>query len=140
MSAFADLRAGDAVFTASFTVERADLVAYAEASGDHNPIHLDDAAAEAAGLPGVIAHGMYTMGLVSRAILEWVADSGLDATLGEFSSRFAKPVVVPAEGGAVIEIEAKVRKVGTGSVELALTVLSAGEKVLAPARATLLAT
>ncbi|HLU28694.1 MAG TPA: MaoC/PaaZ C-terminal domain-containing protein [Glycomyces sp.] len=139
MSAFTELRAGDAVFTASFAVERADLVAYAEASGDHNPIHLDEAAARAAGLPDVIAHGMYTMGLVSRAVLEWAAEAGLDAEFGEFSSRFAKPVVVPAEGGAVVEIEAKVRKAGADSVELAITVLSAGEKVLAPARVTLVA-
>lgn len=134
-----DLAVGETVFTATFTVERADLVAYADASGDHNPIHLDEAAAKAAGLPDVIAHGMYTMGLVSRAVLEWIAEAGIDATLTEFSSRFAKPVVVPAEGGAAVVVESKVRKAGGGSVELAITVTSAGEKVLAPARATLVA-
>ncbi|HEU5130203.1 MAG TPA: MaoC/PaaZ C-terminal domain-containing protein [Glycomyces sp.] len=139
MSAFAGLAAGDAVFTASFPVARADLAAYAEASGDRNPIHLDEAAAEAAGLPDVIAHGMYTMGLVSRAVLEWAAEAGLDASLSEFSSRFAKPVVVPAAGGAVVDIEAKVRKVDADALELAITVVSGGEKVLAPARATLTA-
>lgn len=137
MSAFTDLAAGDPVFTAAFTVERADLTAYAEASGDHNPIHLDEAAARAAGLPDVIAHGMYTMGLVSRAVLEWAAEAGIDASLSEFSARFAKPVVVPAEAGAVVEVEAKVRKAGEDSLELAMTALSGGEKVVAPARATL---
>jgi acyl dehydratase len=134
-----DLAVGETVFTATFAVERANLVAYADASGDHNPIHLDEAAAKAAGLPDVIAHGMYTMGLVSRAVLEWIADAGIDATLTEFSSRFAKPVVVPAEGGAEVVVESKVRKADGGSVELAITVTSAGEKVLAPARATLVA-
>ncbi|MGH8881642.1 MAG: MaoC/PaaZ C-terminal domain-containing protein, partial [Stackebrandtia sp.] len=55
--------AGEELFAVEFRVTRDDLAAYAQASGDHNPIHLDDAAAQAAGLPGVIAHGMYTMGL-----------------------------------------------------------------------------
>jgi acyl dehydratase len=130
------LEVGAVVFTASYPVERADLQRYADASGDHNPIHLDEAAAEAAGLPNVIAHGMYTMGLVSRAILEWVADAGIDARLTEFTARFAKPVVVP-EGGTAVEVEGKVRKSADGSVELAITATSAGERVLAPARATL---
>jgi acyl dehydratase len=134
-----ELAVGETVFTAAFPVTRADLVAYADASGDQNPIHQDEAAAKAAGLPDVIAHGMYTMGLVSRAVLEWVASAGIDARLSEFSARFAKPVIVPAEGGAVIEVEGKVRKLDDVSVELAMTVSSAGEKVLAPARATLVA-
>ncbi|SDD99701.1 MaoC/PaaZ C-terminal domain-containing protein [Glycomyces harbinensis] len=134
-----ELEAGAAVFSASFTVERSDLAAYAEASGDRNPIHLDEAAAKAAGLPDVIAHGMYTMGLVSRAVLEWAAEAAPEARLTEFSARFAKPVVVPADGGAQVEVEAKVRKAEGDSVELAITVTSGGERVLAPSRATLTA-
>lgn len=134
-----DLAVGETVFTASYPVARADLVAYADASGDRNPIHQDEAAAKAAGLPDVIAHGMYTMGLVSRAVLEWAADSGIDARLTDFSARFAKPVVVPAAGGTTVDVEAKVRNLDEHSVELAMTVTSAGEKVLAPARATLAA-
>jgi acyl dehydratase len=131
----ADLAPGDHVFTVEYPVARADLVAYAEASGDRNPIHQDEAAAKAAGLPDVIAHGMYTMGLVSRAVLEWAAASGADVRLTDFSARFAKPVVVPRAGTSVA-IEAKVRKAEPGSVELAITVTSGGERVLAPARAT----
>ncbi|MCH7230634.1 MaoC family dehydratase N-terminal domain-containing protein [Glycomyces sp. L485] len=134
---FADLAPGDAVFTAAFPVSREHLAAYADASGDHNPIHLDEAAAKAAGLPDVIAHGMFTMGLVSRAVLEWIDGAGIDARLTEFSARFAKPVVVPAETGAIVEVEAKVRKADDDSVELALTAYSGGEKVLVPSRATL---
>ncbi|SDL38533.1 Acyl dehydratase [Glycomyces sambucus] len=130
------LEVGAVVFTASYPVERADLQRYADASGDRNPIHLDEAAAKAAGLPDVIAHGMYTMGLVSRAVLEWVADAGIDARLADFTARFAKPVVVP-EGGTAVEVEGRVRKSEDGSVELAITATSAGERVLAPARATL---
>jgi acyl dehydratase len=133
-----ELQAGDVVFTASYPVTRADLVAYADASGDQNPIHQDEAAAKAAGLPDVIAHGMYTMGLVSRAVLEWMADANLDARMTDFSARFAKPVVVPVSGTSV-EVEGKVRKIEGDSVELAITVTSGGEKVLAPARATLVA-
>ncbi|MEU6858432.1 MaoC/PaaZ C-terminal domain-containing protein [Glycomyces sp. NPDC046736] len=132
----ADLSAGEPVFSVSYPVSRADLVAYAEASGDHNPIHQDEAAAKAAGLPDVIAHGMYTMGLVSRAVLEWATTADPDASLTDFSARFAKPVVVPPTGTEVA-IEAKVRGVEAGSVELAITVTSGGERVLAPARATL---
>jgi acyl dehydratase len=132
------LEVGQVVFTTSFPVERADLQRYADASGDDNPIHLDEAAAKAAGLPDVIAHGMYTMGLVSRAILEWLAAAGVDARITEFSTRFAKPVVVPA-GGTAVEVEGKVRKAEGDTVEIAITATSAGEKVLAPARATITA-
>ncbi|RRR99817.1 MaoC/PaaZ C-terminal domain-containing protein [Glycomyces terrestris] len=131
-----ELEAGAVVFSTSYPVARADLQRYADASGDHNPIHLDEAAAKAAGLPDVIAHGMYTMGLVSRAILEWLAAAGVDARMTEFSARFAKPVVVPA-GGTAVEIEGKVRRVEGDTVEIAVTATSAGERVLAPARATL---
>ncbi|WP_100447976.1 MaoC/PaaZ C-terminal domain-containing protein [Glycomyces xiaoerkulensis] len=137
MTDFTDLTAGEAVFETAFPVTRDDLAAYAEASGDRNPIHLDEAAAEAAGLPGVIAHGMYTMGLASRAVLEWVEQAGLEAALTDFSARFAKPVVVPAGSGTTVEIEAKVRKADSEAVQLAITARSGGEKVLAPARATL---
>lgn len=134
-----DLAVGETAFTTAFPVTRADLVAYADASGDQNPIHQDEAAAKAAGLPDVIAHGMYTMGLVSRAVLEWTVAAGIDAALTDFSARFAKPVVVPADGGTTVEVEAKVRKLDERSVELAMTVTSDGQKVLAPARAILAA-
>ena len=61
---------GDTLEPKSFTVTRADLVAYADASGDHNPIHQDEEVARSVGLPGVIAHGMYTLALVGRAVAE----------------------------------------------------------------------
>ena len=128
------LAVGDEVLDAVFTVTRADLVAYAAASGDQNTILQDDAAALAAGLPGVNAHGMYTMGLAARAVTEW---AGRDDVVEDYTVRFAKPVVVPAEGGAEVRVTGAVRKLlGDGLVEINLTVTSGGEKVRAPARAT----
>ena len=78
----------------TFTVNRSDLKQYADASGDQNPIHQDEAFAQSVGLPNVIAHGMYTMALAGEAIRNWV---GSEKSLTEFSTRFAKPVVVPAD-------------------------------------------
>ena len=129
-----ELSVGQEVLDAEFTITRGDLLAYAKASGDHNPIHQDDAAAKAAGLPGVIAHGMYTMGLTARAVAEWAGDAG---AITDITARFAKPVHVPADGGADVRVTGSVRKLlDDGLVEIALTVTSGGEKVLAPARAT----
>ncbi len=126
------------LFRTDFRVRRADLVAYAEASGDDNPIHLDEAAAEAAGLPGVIAHGMYTMGLAASAVTDWVG--GVDRIL-DFSARFAKPVVVPeGDEGTTVTVSASIRKTNDdGTTELAVTVTCDGVKVLSPCRATVLA-
>ena len=69
----------------TYPVTRADLVAYAEASGDHNPIHQDDEVARSVGLPGVIAHGMYTLALAARYVDEWVGQPGRIAELGRSS-------------------------------------------------------
>ena len=126
------------LFRTDFRVRRADLVAYAEASGDDNPIHQDEEAARAAGLPGVIAHGMYTMGLAANAITEWVG--GVERVL-DFSARFGKPVVVP-EGneGTTVSVSASVRKTNDdGTLELTVTASCDGVKVLSPCRATVLA-
>jgi acyl dehydratase len=118
----------------SFRVTRADLVRYAGASGDFNPIHWSDRVAGKVGLPGVIAHGMYTMALVGRAVTHW---AGAPDAVAEYSVRFARPVVVPDDDeGTVIEVGAVVREVtDDGLTRLDLTVTCAGEKVLAQARA-----
>lgn len=122
------------IIDTAYTVTRADLVAYAKASGDQNPIHQDEEAAKAAGLPDVIAHGMYTMGLAARALTEW---TGAEEAILDFTVRFAKPVVVPADGGAEVKVTGDIRKeLEDGLVEVNLTVTCNGEKVLAPARAT----
>ena len=121
--------------TQTYTGTRADLVAYAEASGDHNPIHQDEEVARSVGLPGVIAHGMLAMGLAGRAVTEWAGDP---AALVEYQVRFGRPVVVPDDDtGAEVTVRGKVGAVLDGSrVRVDLTVTSGGEKVLSLARAT----
>jgi acyl dehydratase len=119
----------------TFRVTRADLVRYARASGDDNPIHQSDEVARSVGLPGVIAHGMYTMALAARALQAWAGR--VDAVV-EYGVRFTKPVVVPeGDTGVEVVVGGVVRKVADGKAEVDLTVTSRGEKVLAQARATL---
>lgn len=107
--------------TRTFPISRADLVAYANASGDQNPIHQDEAVARSVGLPNVIAHGMYTLALVARAVDEWLGEPG---HIVELSAKFIKPVVVPEEGTAL-----EVAGERDGDV-IKLTVTCQGEKVL----------
>ena len=114
-----------------FVVRRSDLVAYADASGDPNPIHQDDAVARLVGLPGVIAHGMYTMALAARAVATWTDD----AEVVELGCKFTAPVVVPAEGGATVRIGGVVKGVADGRATIALEVTCGGEKVLGAPKA-----
>lgn len=104
-----------------FTITRADLVAYAAASGDHNPIHQDEDVARAVGLPGVIAHGMFTLALVARAVDEWVGEPG---RITDLSAKFTRPVVVPPEGVAL-----RVEGARDGD-RISLVVTCQGERVL----------
>ncbi len=126
-----DLIAGAVLPQRVFTLTRADLVAYAAASGDHNPIHQDEEVALSVGLPGVIAHGMYTLALVGVAVAEWT-DSAEVVDLG---AKFTSPVVVPAEGGAEVVVAGTVKSVADGLVTLVLEVTSGGQKVLGMPRA-----
>jgi len=121
--------------TKKFTVTRADLVRYAGASGDFNPIHWSERFATKVGLPGVIAHGMLTMALVGRAVTDWAGAP--DAVL-DYSVRFSRPVPVPDdETGTEIEVSAQVKTTtDEGHTVLAITAVCAGEKVLSQARAT----
>jgi acyl dehydratase len=86
---------GTTIGSVTVTFSRADLVRYAGASGDFNPIHYNDAAAAALGLPGVIAHGMLTMGTALRVVTDWCGDP---TRVRSYYVRFTKPVVVPATG------------------------------------------
>jgi acyl dehydratase len=114
-----------------FRVTREDLVAYAAASGDQNPIHQDDEIARSVGLPGVIAHGMFTLALAARYVEEWVGRRGEILTI---AAKFTKPVPVPPEG-AEVEISG-VCEQGAERV-VALTVTCNGEQVLGRFKATL---
>ncbi|AQW52598.1 MaoC family dehydratase [Streptomyces violaceusniger] len=119
-----------------FRVNRADLVRYAGASGDFNPIHWNEKFAKEVGLPDVIAHGAYTMAQAARVVTEWAGDPG---ALVEYGVRFTRPVVVPNDDkGALIEIGAKVTAKlddEARTVRLDITATSAGQKVLGRARA-----
>ncbi|GIF76728.1 MaoC family dehydratase [Asanoa siamensis] len=119
----------------TYPVTRADLVRYAGASGDFNPIHWNERFATKVGLPGVIAHGMLTMALVGRAVTDW---AGAPDAVVDFSVRFSRPVPVPDdETGTEVEVSAEVK--GTtdeGHTVLAITATCRGEKVLSQAKAT----
>jgi len=117
-----------------FRVTRGDLVRYAGASGDFNPIHWSDRVATSVGLPGVIAHGMFTMGLAGRAVTAWTGDPG---ALVEYQVRFGRPVVVlDDDEGAEVTVRGKVGALlDDGLARVDLTVTSGGEKVLSLARA-----
>ncbi len=127
-----ELTAGAELPAITYDVTRADLVAYAHASGDHNPIHQDEEIALAVGLPGVIAHGMYTLALVGRAVGEWTGG----AEVVEIGAKFVAPVVVPAEGAARVTLAGTVgERTGEGLLPLALTITVDGTKVLGAPRA-----
>ena len=128
------MEVGERLEPQTYRVTRADLVRYAGASGDFNPIHWNDRTAVAVGLPGVIAHGMFTMALAGRAVTTWAGDPG---AVVEYGVRFTRPVVVPDDDhGAEVVVTGAVRSVGDGVAEIDLTVTCGGEKVLAQARAT----
>jgi acyl dehydratase len=120
------MKAGDTLQTRSYAVTRADLVAYADASGDQNPIHQDDDVARSVGLPGVIAHGMFTMALAARAVEDWTGA----AEVVELGCKFTSPVAVPAAGTVTVTIGGTVKSVTDGLATLALEVTCDGTKVL----------
>jgi acyl dehydratase len=132
--ALARLTVGDEVLRREITVDRARLVRYAGASGDFNPIHWNERVALEVGLPGVIAHGMWTMGAVSSVVADWVGDPG---AVVDYQVRFTRPVPVPDPGSATIEVVATVGAidVAAGTVRLDLTATCAGTRVLGKAQA-----
>ena len=115
-----------------FYVDRALLKAYADASGDQNPIHQNEELALSVGLPNVIAHGMLTMALVGKYVSDFAGGS---AHVLEYSARFIKPVIVPAGEKVDLTVSATVAEVADGKVSLTLTATSAGVKVLGMAKA-----
>jgi acyl dehydratase len=130
-----DLQPGDSLPPQTYRVTRADLVRYAGASGDFNPIHWSDRVATSVGLPGVIAHGMFTMALAARALDTWAGAPGRVVELG---CKFTKPVVVPDdEDGVQVAVAGTVRDVTGDQVHVALEVTCGEEKVLGQPRAVL---
>ncbi|MET0783974.1 MAG: MaoC family dehydratase [Leifsonia flava] len=105
MPQLTDLTVGDIVAERSVTLTRDSLVRYAGASGDFNPIHYRDDVAASVGLPGVLAHGMLTMGLAVQPVVDWAGDP---ARVVDYQVRFTRPVLVDPQDGAVVSIVAKV--------------------------------
>ena len=116
-------------------LDRALLKAYADASGDQNPIHQSEEFALSVGLPNVIAHGMLTMALVGKYVTNW---SGGSASVKEFGARFIKPVIVPAGERVDLTINATVIEVNGAEIKLDLVATSAGVKVLGMAKAVVI--
>lgn len=114
-----------------FKIDRELLKRYADASGDQNPIHQDEAFAKSVGLPDVIAHGMLTMGLVGQYVSDWAGGS---ANVKEFSARFIKPVVVPVNTVVNLVVNGIVTE-ENGSHRIDLTATVDGVKVLGMAKA-----
>lgn len=127
------MNVGDVVASKGVTIERMNLVMYAGASGDFNPIHWNEPFAKAVGLPDVIAHGMYTEAQLGRMLVDWLGDPGRILSL---SARFSAPVVVPADTGARLEMQAVVTAVEGDVATVALTATCDGVDVVKDAAAT----
>lgn len=129
------IKVGDIIPERVFYIDRALLKAYADASGDQNPIHQNEEFALSVGLPNVIAHGMLTMALVARFISDW---SGGSANVKEFSARFIKPVIVPAGQNVDLTVTAMVVEVDADRVKLDCVARSNGVKVLGMSQAVVI--
>jgi acyl dehydratase len=118
----------------TYQVTRLDLVKYCGASGDFNTIHWNDRVATSVGLPGVIAHGMFTMAQAGKFVSAWAGDPG---AVVEFGVRFSAMVPVPDDDkGASIEVSGVVKsKLGDNLVSVDITARSGGAKVLSRSRA-----
>jgi acyl dehydratase len=126
------LAVGDVVAERTFSLTRDSLVRYAGASGDFNPIHYRDDVAASVGLPGVLAHGMLTMGVAVQPVVDWLGTSGW---VTDYGVRFTRPVVVDPLEGASVTVVAKVGLVGEGTARIDLTVTYNNETVLGKAQA-----
>ena len=129
------IEVGSVIDQKVFTVNRALLKAYADASGDQNPIHQNEEFAVSVGLPNVIAHGMLTMALVGKYVTDWAGGS---SKVTHFGARFIKPVIVPADTDVDLTVTATITEVSDSTISLDLTATSAGVKVLGMAKAVVL--
>ncbi|MCW2877398.1 MAG: MaoC-like dehydratase [Sphaerisporangium sp.] len=130
-----EVEVGQEIPAVDYPVHRVNLVMYAGASGDFNPIHWNERHAKAVGLPDVIAHGMFTMAEAGRFVTDWAGDPG--AVL-DYGVRFSSMVVVPDnDEGAVITVSGVVEgKLDDNRVVIALTARSGDSRVLSRAKAT----
>ncbi|MBM6620205.1 MaoC family dehydratase [Micrococcaceae bacterium RIT802] len=139
---FATLEKGQDIGSTTLHVNRADLIRYAGASGDFNPIHWNERFATEVGLPGVIAHGMFTMGAAVTLVEDWTGDP---AAIVDYQTRFTKPVVVqdpegtnPSDApGTALEVSGVIGALDEAArtARVDLTVVADGQKVLVKAQA-----
>jgi acyl dehydratase len=131
-----DVQVGTELPAQSFDIQRVSMVRYAGASGDFNTIHWSESVAKRVGLPNVIAHGMLTMAVAMRVVTDWLGDPG---AVIDYGVRFTRPVVVPEDIGATLEVAGKIRSVDAenGTAVVDLIALVNGETVLAKARVTI---
>jgi acyl dehydratase len=129
---FSEVSAGEELKPWTYKVERINLVMYAGASGDFNPIHWNEAFAKAVGLPDVIATGMHTMARIGQYVTDWCGDPG---SVALFRNRFTSPVVVPNDGGQTVTVKGVVaEKLDGNKVRLELSA-DAGETNVSKAEA-----
>lgn len=130
----ASLEVGQEIGSTEFLLTRDSLVRYAGASGDFNQIHYRDDVAAAVGLPGVLAHGMLTMGAAVQVAVDWVGNAG---AVVDYQVRFTKPVVVDPVEGAVLVVTGKVGEINAENkiVRIDLEAVFADTKVLGKAQA-----
>ncbi len=130
----ASLEVGQVIGTTEFLLTRDSLVRYAGASGDFNQIHYRDDIAAAVGLPGVLAHGMLTMGAAVQVAVDWVGNAG---AIVDYQVRFTKPVVVDPVNGAVLVVTGKVGEIDAENnvVRIDLEAVFEDTKVLGKAQA-----
>jgi acyl dehydratase len=122
------LNVGDTLTLLQYLVKRSDLIKYAGASLDFNPIHYSDRIAASVGLPGVIAHGMHTMGAVARVVTDHLPAG---AFVSSYSTKFTNPIVVPDdETGALVSVSATVSAKEADSMFFTIETTCGEEKVL----------
>jgi acyl dehydratase len=123
---------GEIVAEKTYLLTRDSLVRYAGASGDFNAIHYRDDVASSVGLPGVLAHGMLTMGFAVQPVVEWIGDSG---RIVDYQVRFTRPVVVDPTDGATVTVVARVGALTDIEARIDLTATFADQTVLGKAQA-----
>ena len=126
-----ELTVGDVIAEREFSLTRDSLVRYAGASGDFNPIHYRDDVAASVGLPGVLAHGMLTMGFAVQPVVDWAGDP---ARVVDYAVKFTRPVVVDPQDGALVTVVAKIGAIEEGVARVDLTVSFDGKTVLGKAQ------
>jgi len=125
------LEVGQVVTERAFRVTRDSLVRYAGASGDFNPIHYRDDVAIAVGLPGVLAHGMLTMGFAVQPVTDWLDARGW---VSDYRVRFTRPVLVDPQLGAVVTVTATVGLLDDAGARIDLTATVGEQTVLGKAQ------